>query len=672
MTGAVYGRTSNLGLGLLEFNFPNWGDDANENMRLLDISVGAAGVQISGIWKNSTDYTSGQLVADDVDDTLFRCLVSHTSTAAPITFAGDRFANPTYWLEMSTVLHSRGQWQSATVYYINDVVYRDANKYSWALATRQFTSSTTYDDDVATGALVIITDTTNTVNTATGAATAASNSATAAAGSASSASTSATNAANSATAANTSKNAAATSASGASTSASTASTAATNASNSATAANNSAISAQSSEDDAEAAQAAAQAALAAMLPDAPADSKTYGRRNHIWQQVADTSLPEAPFDSKTYGRYNGTWLDITSGISLDWTSITGKPSTFPPTLPIAQSGITNLVSDLALKAPLASPTFTGDPKAPTPTAGDNDTSIATTAFVSGAIATSDSAQGTALALKADLANPVFTGDPQAPTPLGGDNDTSIATTAFVQQAITSGGAPAGAVQAFARNTAPTGWLKANGALVNRVTYAALFTAIGTTFGVGDGSTTFGLPDLRGEFLRYWDDARGIDTGRAFGTGQVDGVASHVHALSATSGVNSVDHSHSVSITSGINSVSHTHTFSDSSSATGTGSANHSHTTNVVASTGAGSLRGAALAAGTEITTDASGAAHTHTVAVSGTTAGVSANHTHLVSGASAVSGVTHTHAVSGTTDNNTGGLAETRPRNVALLACIKY
>jgi hypothetical protein len=70
-------------------------------------------------------------------------------------------------------------------------------------------------------------------------------------------------------------------------------------------------------------------------------------------------------------------------------------------------------------APLASPVFTGDPQAPTPATADNDTSIATTAFVK--------AQA-----YAPLANPVFTGDPQAPTPLTADNDTSIATTAFVK------------------------------------------------------------------------------------------------------------------------------------------------------------------------------------------------------------------------------------------------
>lgn len=78
---------------------------------------------------------------------------------------------------------------------------------------------------------------------------------------------------------------------------------------------------------------------------------------------------------------------------------------------------------------------------------------------------------------------------------------------------------AGMVAHFATSTAPSGWLKANGAAVSRTTYASLFTAIGTVFGIGNGSTTFNLPDLRGEFVRSWDDARGIDTGRAFGSPQ---------------------------------------------------------------------------------------------------------------------------------------------------------
>jgi microcystin-dependent protein len=92
------------------------------------------------------------------------------------------------------------------------------------------------------------------------------------------------------------------------------------------------------------------------------------------------------------------------------------------------------------------------------------------------------------------------------------------------------GTPTGTIINVAMNTAPTGYLKANGATVSRSTYAALFAAIGTTFGVGDGSTTFDLPDLRGEFVRGWDDSRGIDAGRAFGSAQADELESHLHSV----------------------------------------------------------------------------------------------------------------------------------------------
>lgn len=88
---------------------------------------------------------------------------------------------------------------------------------------------------------------------------------------------------------------------------------------------------------------------------------------------------------------------------------------------------------------------------------------------------------------------------------------------------------------FAMATAPSGWLKANGAAVSRTTYAALFSAIGTTHGAGDGTKTFNLPDRRGEFLRGLDDGRGVDPGRAIGTWQAAAVANHTHQLTLTTG-----------------------------------------------------------------------------------------------------------------------------------------
>lgn len=79
--------------------------------------------------------------------------------------------------------------------------------------------------------------------------------------------------------------------------------------------------------------------------------------------------------------------------------------------------------------------------------------------------------------------------------------------------------PAGSVFYRASNTIPNGYLECDGSAVSRATYSTLFSVIGTTYGIGDGSTTFNLPDLRGEFIRGWDNTRGIDSGRAIGAWQ---------------------------------------------------------------------------------------------------------------------------------------------------------
>ena len=89
---------------------------------------------------------------------------------------------------------------------------------------------------------------------------------------------------------------------------------------------------------------------------------------------------------------------------------------------------------------------------------------------------------------------------------------------------------AGTTAFFAMSSAPSGWLKANGAAVSRTDYADLFAAIGTTYGAGNGSTTFNLPDLRGEFIRSLDDGRGVDSGRGLGTAQADDYKTHGHSV----------------------------------------------------------------------------------------------------------------------------------------------
>lgn len=94
----------------------------------------------------------------------------------------------------------------------------------------------------------------------------------------------------------------------------------------------------------------------------------------------------------------------------------------------------------------------------------------------------------------------------------------------------------GAVVGFAMNSAPEGWLIANGSAVSRTTYARLFSRIGTRYGIGDGSATFNLPDYRGLFQRGLDNDKGVDPSRTIGSYQADQNQQHTHRLqySATS------------------------------------------------------------------------------------------------------------------------------------------
>jgi len=100
----------------------------------------------------------------------------------------------------------------------------------------------------------------------------------------------------------------------------------------------------------------------------------------------------------------------------------------------------------------------------------------------------------------------------------------------VTDAILARLVPAGTIIHTAAVAAPTGYLAADGSAVSRTTYASLFAAIGTTYGAGDGSATFNLPDLRGEFIRGWDGGRGVDNGRVLGSGQADSFKTHNHMV----------------------------------------------------------------------------------------------------------------------------------------------
>lgn len=105
-----------------------------------------------------------------------------------------------------------------------------------------------------------------------------------------------------------------------------------------------------------------------------------------------------------------------------------------------------------------------------------------------------------------------------------------ATTGWAEVYSTANNNMVGSSVGFYLNAPPAGWLKENGAAVSRTTYAALFAIIGTAFGAGDGSTTFNLPDHRGEFPRGTDDGRNIDPGRLVGSTQGQAIQSHLHSI----------------------------------------------------------------------------------------------------------------------------------------------
>lgn len=105
----------------------------------------------------------------------------------------------------------------------------------------------------------------------------------------------------------------------------------------------------------------------------------------------------------------------------------------------------------------------------------------------------------------------------------------------------------GVIDFFPATVAPAGYIKANGVLLNRISYSALWAfaqASGNMaasdgvwvegqFSPGDGSTTFRIPDYRGLFVRSLDDGKGTDVSRVIGTKQLDQFQSHRHALAIT-------------------------------------------------------------------------------------------------------------------------------------------
>jgi microcystin-dependent protein len=210
--------------------------------------------------------------------------------------------------------------------------------------------------------------------------------------------------------------------------------------------------------------------------------------------------------------------------------------------------------------------------------------------------------------------------------------------------------PIGAVLDFAGSSAPAGWLLCFGQAINRTTFASLFAVIGTTYGVGDGVTTFNLPDYRGRVTAGKDNMGGVpagligtvvtDSGVITGTtlGSAGGSSTHAQTNGELSA-----HTHSLSVTqvgtttTGNQSANHTHT-QQGSFASGGQSQQHTHSPDNGQPFVTGGLSGVfgpgGLGASTANTTGAS-LDHTHNTTISGATTIQSADHTHSFSGLTA-------------------------------------
>jgi microcystin-dependent protein len=216
----------------------------------------------------------------------------------------------------------------------------------------------------------------------------------------------------------------------------------------------------------------------------------------------------------------------------------------------------------------------------------------------------------------------------------------------------------GEVITFTGTTCPTFSLEANGAAVSRTTYSAYFSLVSTLYGVGNGSTTFNIPDYRGRFLRGWDHAAGTDpdaasrtnsgggtTGDNVGTKQADQNDAHTHASGTLGG------------TTGTES-SHTHT-SGTLAGSAASNGDHSHDNGSDANNGSVNVaNGSATAVadnGGAANTSTDGA-HTHTVTITSGSTGAGSSHSHSF---------TNTTGASGSSGGN-----EARPVNINVLYCV--
>lgn len=227
--------------------------------------------------------------------------------------------------------------------------------------------------------------------------------------------------------------------------------------------------------------------------------------------------------------------------------------------------------------------------------------------------------------------------------------------------------PVGTVVAFAGSTAPEGWLLCDGSAVSRSTYANLWVTLSSTYGNGDGSTTFNLPDAMGRSIVGAGSGSGLTT-RTLSTksgvesvtltGAQSGTSAHGHGntISATTGTVSADHAHNANhghtASSGEQSATHnhyigSHAHSYKTAATATAGTNRAILTGTGSGATTGGINDESIAAAGYSYSNNGG--HTHPITVDGNnfnTGGITVNHTHAVTIAGGVSTATEANATS--------------------------
>ncbi len=246
--------------------------------------------------------------------------------------------------------------------------------------------------------------------------------------------------------------------------------------------------------------------------------------------------------------------------------------------------------------------------------------------------------------------------------------------------------PVGTIVPYGGSTIPSGWLVCDGSAVSRTTYSALFAAIGISWGYGDNSTTFNLPDLRGRFLRGVDGGANVDpdkasrtasnaggnTGNNVGSLQGDAMGAHTHSVSGTtagagtlttSGESGHTHSIDPPNTTTTTNGDHTHWVSGGPRDDGNGSGSGSN----------GQMYGLWADAGSYSASDPNysygrntlnSGSHTHTMDIAAFTSGASSGHTHTIAD--------HSHTISLTSGAASSTTAsENRPKNAGVTYIIK-